>query len=315
MTNTHALRFAIMSLVGPGDEELKRIHRMLQSLFFHEPGIREILLIDDRKPFERLREKSLPIPDKVKITILENERQGTGEPIMDGICIGVLQALRHLVRSKSEVDAVIKLDADALVIRPFTDKLARLMEREPNLGTAGVVEFNCDGSSRVWGPYDEVIMQLSKVFRLRRHKLLPRRIALWGRWNELRRITRRARSNGYRWGEHSQGGSYLISRRLIERMDEFGYLDHGSLWRGVFMCEDPMMGLYSRACGFRNIHFGREREVFGCAHKGLPFPPEELIRRGYSIVHSLKNDTSVSEKELAGFFMQNRMTREPDAWI
>ena len=209
------------------------------------------------------------------------------------------QALRYLAPPRSEVDAVLKIDTDALVIQPFAGKLSALMAGEPQLGTAGVVDFNCDGSPRDWRPFDDVTSHLARVFRVRRHTLLPRRITLWGRWGVVRRVIHRARTAGYRWGEHAQGGCYLISRRLIEKMDQLGYLDHGESWRGIYMSEDVMMGLYSRACGMRNIQFASHGEVFAVSHHGLPFPPEDLVRLGYSIIHSVKSNDAGVERELA----------------
>ena len=293
--------FAVVTLVGPKDADVERLRRMLRSVFLYSSRVGKVVLIDD-SPQGRPLEQECRLPAGIRCTVLPNERRGEGQGILGGACVGLLQALRHLA-AHSPTLAVLKIDTDALVIAPFEEKARLLLAREPLLGTAGVVARNCDGSPRPWAPFDDVMQNLAKIVRWRKHVLLPRRIALGGgRWAVLGRTVRRARRQGYAWGEHSQGGSYLISRLLIERMRDQGYLEHGKYWLHIYMCEDPMMGLYARACGLQNVASSEAGDIFGVAHQGLPLPPRELLARGYSIVHSVKNDPRFSESEVCDFF-------------
>lgn len=301
------MKLATISLVGPGEIELERLGRMLRSLFLFASEVEEVVLIDDSL-ISRGLERLYPAPANVRVTSLVNERLGKGPGIFGGACTGLLQALRY-ISTHRWAEAVIKIDTDALVVNPFEKKIEFLLRSEPDLGTAGVVEWNCDGSPRTWEPFSGITRKLAKLIQLQRHELLPRRQALWGHRATLRRLVQRARRRGYRWGEHSQGGSYLISGLLIQRMRQLGFLEHGTAWLDIFMCEDPMMGIYARACGLKNVHFGKSREVFGSHPIGLPFRPQELLDRDYSIVHSTKKNLE-PEADLYEFFCGDARLKE-----
>ena len=288
-----------MTLVGPGDVELERLGRMLRSLFLFSTNIAEVVLIDDSLTSREL-EKRYPAPSNIRLTSLVNERQGKGPGIFGGACTGLLQALRHL-STQPAVDLVLKIDTDALVIDHYEKRFERLLQDEPNLGTAGVVWINCDGSPRDWEPFSSITKHLARLFRLQKHKLLRRKITFFGHGATLRRLVNRAKRYGYEWGEHAQGGSYLISGLLVRRMRDLGYLEHGKAWLDIFMCEDPMMGIYARACGLKNVQFCSAGEVFGVTHIGLPFRPQELLEKRYAIVHSTKKNPE-SETDLFEFF-------------
>ena len=296
------MKLATLTLVGPGEVELERLGRMLRSLSPFSTHIQEVVLIDDSL-ISRELEKHYVVPTDVRLTSLVNERRGRGPGIFGGACTGLLQGLRHL-STRTDLDAVLKIDTDALAINHFAEKFERLLQNHPEAGTAGSVEQNCDGSPRDWEPFGSITERLTERFMWKRHKLLRRRVTLFGYRATLRRLVQRARRLGYRWGEHAQGGSYLISGLLVQRMKEAGYLEHGNAWLDIFMCEDPMMGLYARACGLRNVAFNAVGEAFGVGHIGLPLRPQELIDRGYSIVHSMKNNPE-SEADLFELFCGN----------
>ena len=300
------MKLTTLTLVGPGKEEVERLGKMLKSLSLFSKNLDEIVLIDDQLEPRGL-DKLYPAPSGARVTALLNERKGRGPGILGGACTGLLQGLRH-VASKPVVGPVLKIDTDALVINPFEKKIERLLKEEPELGTAGVVALNCDGSPRDWEPFAGIIKQLGKLLPLKPHALLARRVA-WSRaGSTLRRVVQQARRNGYPWGEHSQGGSYLISASLINRMHQQGFLEHGKAWINIFMCEDPMMGIYARACGLKNIHFGRAGEVFGVCHLGLPMRPQKLLDLDYSIVHSTKRNPE-TEAELYDFLVEERTNK------
>ena len=302
-------QLSVLTLVGPKDDEVRRLGHLLASLAVHESVLREIVLVDDA-PVPRPLADVCPALPGVKITTLGHElagrsRRGGDSSIQGAVCVGLLQALSHVAQS-APGGAVIKLDTDALVIAPFADRLGELLAREPDLGTAGVVEWNCDGSRRVWEPFPNIMRHLARPFILK-HPLLSRRVALWGDWGRIRRLLRTARRQGYAWGEHAQGGCYLVSGKLLERMAGRGYFDQRRIWLHSGLSEDVMIGLYARACGLKNIHFGRAGEVFGSAHQGLPLAPEELVKGGYALIHSIKNDPRASEEELYRFFQAARL--------
>ena len=53
-------------------------------------------------------------------------------------------------------------------------------------------------------------------------------------------------------------------------------------------------------------NFVADGEVFGVRYKGLPYEPVILVERGYSVIHSVKNDSRMTEEEIREFFRARR---------
>ncbi|HEY2441098.1 MAG TPA: hypothetical protein VGI07_12755, partial [Solirubrobacteraceae bacterium] len=58
--------------------------------------------------------------------------------------------------------------------------------------------------------------------------------------------------------------------------------------------------------GFRLAGHVDEGETFAVAWRGLPDTPEGLVTRGYSIIHSVKNDPRITESEIRRDFAARR---------
>ena len=131
----------------------------------------------------------------------------------------------------------------------------------------------------------------------------------WQIFNEFgkqRSILRRARANGYLWGEHCLGGAYLLRGEAVRDMQRKGLFSRPEFWRPSMVGEDVVVGAYVKAAGWNLAGHAAGGEIFGIEYTGLPYSPEELDARGYSIIHSIKNHPQCSEEEIRKFFRHKR---------
>ena len=77
-------------------------------------------------------------------------------------------------------------------------------------------------------------------------------------------------------------------------------------WVGPATGEDVIVSTLVFAAGFDAHDCVADGEVFGITHIVLPDTPESLLRRGFSIIHSIKNDRHATEEEIRSFFRQRR---------
>jgi hypothetical protein len=124
----------------------------------------------------------------------------------------------------------------------------------------------------------------------------------------MRRHISDAMRAGYEAGEHVSGGAYAATRTLLDRMFEKKYLAERHCWADSAMSEDVMMGIYARACGLTIEGLAADGETFGVKHVGLPDTPQRLLERGYSVIHSLKNDARFTEDQIREFYREHRLT-------
>jgi hypothetical protein len=124
----------------------------------------------------------------------------------------------------------------------------------------------------------------------------------------IRRHIQLALENGYRFAEQCIGGAYAVSDEFLKRMLATGYLDDPMRWVTADCPEDVMVGMYTKAVGLRHMDFVATGEAFGVRHQGLADLPEKLLERGYSVIHSVKNDPRVSEAQVREFFRAHRQS-------
>jgi hypothetical protein len=274
--------------VGPGPEEEERLAALLDALFVHEPDTAEVVLIDDGPDDRRL---AVAVPETCRLTVLANPRAGKGVPTLGGLCCATLAGLRHFALG-SEVRFVLRLDTDSFVIAPFARRLADAFALRPGVGVIGSYEQVCNGHVRQFPAWEPALRRLARRVSLWRHPARRGRylqVAMGGQRAQVRDDIRAALRNGYRWGEHCQGGGYALTRALVDRMAAQGLLDDPLRWRDTRAGEDVMVGVLARAAGLRldgDVEPGEG--LFAVAHSGMPLGPEQLRAGGYAIVHAVK---------------------------
>ncbi len=65
-----------------------------------------------------------------------------------------------------------------------------------------------------------------------------------------------------------------------------------------------MLGAMARALGFDLRR--RATPSSGSSTSGSPDPPQELVDRGFGVVHSVKNDPAMDEASLRAWFAERR---------
>ena len=67
-----------------------------------------------------------------------------------------------------------------------------------------------------------------------------------------------------------------------------------------------MMGMLTRAAGLECADFSLAGQPFGSNYRGLAYSPREMLKRGHSLIHSVKSDPFYSELPLRRFFLSRR---------
>jgi hypothetical protein len=307
MTDMLKNSWAIVVACGPGDREIERVADVLDSTFCHEPGTRWAVIIDSADEDRHLADR-FTHPEGTTIAAVRNPKTGWADGQWGPLCAGVLGAYEWIVKN-TDAKFVVKYDSDALTIAPFSVQIERAMRDNPDAGIFGSYKFDCYGNYRGIGNMKGLVRRLHK-FALFEYqpKRFGRRFpfALFGRPAGMRRHISHALDNGYELGEHTSGGAYAASRELLDRMAKRGYFNQRYVWADSQMSEDVMMGIYCRACDLVLAGHAANGDAFGVKHVGLPDTPERLLERGYSIIHSLKNDGRFTEEQIRAFYREKR---------
>jgi hypothetical protein len=90
--------------------------------------------------------------------------------------------------------------------------------------------------------------------------------------------------------------------RLLEREDLLDWRP----WVGTSVSEDVVVGLLTFAARLRIRGYVEPGEVFALGWRELPLPPEQILARGYSVVHSVRDQLYGDERELRAYFRAHR---------
>jgi hypothetical protein len=299
--------FAVLVPVGPGDQEVARAADLLESLWAHEPYVSWCVLIDD-SVYDRQLGRNLSFPSACSGVSLINPRRGKGIGNLGGLCTGILAALSW-VHTHTNATFTLKMDTDALVIAPFAKKIQDAFDRRPEIGMLGSYDQTCNGEERDFSGWAKNMKKLASSVSVWRTPFKPGRyvrFALWGRSATVRNHIRAALAQGYCPGENCLGGAYALSMEMINRMAIRGYLHDPLVWRDTPCGEDVMIGMYTRLVGMKCQGLVAQNQPFGLRWIGLPDTPERLLARGYSVIHSIKNDPHFSENEIRSFYRERR---------
>jgi hypothetical protein len=294
-------RFTVLIPVLPTTVELNRLSNLLEGLCYYESNITNIILINDSL---NVLDLTTYISRSIHPKVVNNPRRDRGNGWAGGLCCGIRAGLRS-AKTNCDSDFVIKLDTDSLVIAPFSEKINNLFVTTPHVGLIGTYKSYPDHRPRDLSPWSQSLKTYLKPIALRGKHL---QVTLWGSSHRIRQALERALASGYRFAEHCQGGAYAISAQAIQRMDALGYLEYPLDWLNSGITEDVMMGVLVRACGLESADFNRDQQPFGVQFTGLAYSPEEFVNKGYSIIHSIKNDPKHSEEYIVDFFKKRIAT-------
>ena len=217
---------------------------------------------------------------------------------MAGLFISLCTAYRYAL-DHYHFSLLFKLDTDALVIGPAPEKEALALFREaPNVAIAGQYPLDYQGNHWDVGWPRARIINGTMTW-----KFIKRPLANI----LLRKLYLQALKNGYRTGESVFGGAYYISPIFLKRLHEKHMLPDHRL-RKLNMGEDHLFALLAKAFGMDLGNLSGPQLPFGCAWKGLPVSPEELLRDQKKIIHSTRRWNHLDEAQIRDFFKQKRQS-------
>ena len=308
--------FATYIPVGPTACDMFRAIDLINSLLYFEPEVRAIVVIDHGVPSFDGCEFIKQFHHAPIQIVRHNWHTSFGTWLGTGMVTNLVALGR--IFSRIDVDVVIKLDTDALVIGPFYKKLMMLIGSDSRVGICGTLHASCNEAMRTDRFDAETLKQCAEAAyieeKMRLGKMLENyEIVRWNLFNAAQRsdfqgIAKElevARGNGFD-GSHCQGGAYAITAAFIEQVHRMGYADNPLRFLYFPVGEDRMMGAYCAALGLQLKDMSGIGEVFGVQSSRLPFAPDELVQRNYSIIHSVRGNQSHSEDDIRGFFAARR---------
>jgi hypothetical protein len=291
-------QIAVVMPVGPDPAELARARDTLASIVAWEPAVRWLVLIDD-SPTVRGLNRLIDFRG-VHVEVLRSPAGASGD-FWDRVTATVLAGIAW-VAGNTAADMVTKIDTDSLVIAPFAAKLMSAFEAAPGVGLFGSYDVGCNGRKRSFHTWAKPVrIAASRVQLKGRHS----RLAV-GRAAKARTIIRDARRSGYVWGEHALACAFAIDRSTYMSWASDDVLADPTVFMGTGLGVDPVVGILVRRSGKRLASLVGKGDPFGVAWRGLPMTPAELLARGHSIIHSVKNDRDWSEESIRAFFGARR---------
>lgn len=297
--------YAIALAMGPDTKEIERTRDLIDSLSAYAPEPAIFVMIDDAAE-DRHLETTLSFPSQLKPVSLHHPRHGAPAQKFTkskGICAAIQTAFSWIAKNSPDVKFVLKLDTDALIIAPFFKQIESVIDASPNVGMMGAYDKTPNGDAR------DISYNAKTVKALHEPGSFLQSLKYKVSNDDRATISRHigiARKNGYQYGEHCLGGAYAVSGELLRRMNAAGYLDNPARWLSIDCPEDVMVGIYTRAVGMDFKSFVDRNEAFGIRYKGLADSPENLLQRGYSVIHSVKNDANFTEDQIREFFQARR---------
>ncbi|WOH57006.1 hypothetical protein [Bradyrhizobium sp. BWC-3-1] len=300
----------MLTLIGPHPDDGARFLDLIDSLCTYEPHVAAIIVADDSDSGSRLKTQ-IRVPDGCEVVFLRNPNSSR-----DFLSLGrnVLMGLEY-IKSSLPVQFIVKLDSDALVISPFSARIATRLGGQPDAGMLGLLSNSCNRSRSSFHAQDELkgfmeeLLKMGSCDDAAAEQLLRRwpsgaRRTVAGLRQFCKRFEQLA---GARFiGKHCNGGAYAVSATMINRMASLELFADREMWSQFPYSEDRMMGLYCALCGLQPCDFSDREQVFGTQSSGLAYAPQDLVDRGYGIIHSVKNDPQLTEPEIREWFRWQR---------
>lgn len=264
----------------------------LDSVLHHASVPTSVIIVDDAR-------NGTPQAAAAGRTNVEILPATVGSGINGELYLNLSNAIAHILKTNNACDVIVRLDDDGLVIGDGGDLAAlEFFAREPEVAIAGSYRVDCMGRPRDFGPAARRMLFLASIGAFREPAAS----------REMRRLLFAARRNGYELGEHCLGGAAFFNAAAFRAMAARNMLVRPDLLRS-HLGEDHLFGLLARACGFRIADFASNDLPLGAAWRGLPCSPEELLRRGKKLTHSVRFWGDMDEAGIRRFFSERRRAK------
>ena len=215
--------------------------------------------------------------------ILRNSRPMGIARLVHSLC-----SAYRFVLSQTECTLVLRLDQDALIIKPgvINDALAHLRQNTED-GLFGVYDRDYDRPRSFASHKRLIARELSWLRRLLR---------LEPSWVQLLKLAER---HGYTHGDNVFGGAYFVTRASLIAVEKLGGLDVPFRWNSRMM-EDVYFSMATVAAGYRLGHFAAPDGPLCLEWRGLPSPAVDLAQSHYKIIHSVDKGKNTDRESNGG---------------
>ncbi len=309
------MEFALYMPISSAATDLERAADVIDSVSTYSKNLKWVIIVDDSSE-DRPLTQQLRSPPSWELIVLKNPRRGAGHGHTSGLCIADFCAFQYVQRL-TDARFILKLDTDSLVISSFELQIERALLDLENVGVLGVIGDSF-GDNRTYrfmqqsARIFQAIMQMPDEFtaawncarEILVHLGVSDRIN-FANLKKVKTLIERAISNGCQLGQYCQGGGYVVSRELIERVATDPVLSAPAFLQRLNIGEDVIVGLSCAALGLKMYDLSKKKEPFAIHPFCLPFSCEELTRLGRSVIHSIKGS---AEAEYRDYFREQRQS-------
>jgi hypothetical protein len=194
-----------------------------------------------------------------------------------GLYLKVAAALQW-VDETFQYKVALRLDTDSLFSGFYPEKEAiAMIAADERIGLLGSYRYTCNGKYRGTSGVTRRLLAEIYVGWMTQPRLA----------RALLRMHRIARKNGYVNGDHCLGAAIFMSPKFVQGLTTSPVSMSTDL-KDCGLGDDHLYGLAAGYLGLRQVDFAADPLPLGLSGVGLPDTPENLIRRGKKIVHSVK---------------------------
>lgn len=271
------LKLVVVIPAGPRDTAVDT----LESVFrYADPEL--VIVIDDTKGagINFSHEKMLVLPS-------------IGHGILGGLYLNLAMAYRYVIENV-QFNMLLRLDTDALLLGDGLAQAAMSrFESNPKVGALGAYHLGPDGQNRDWTPARKAL-DAERGIRGLRHPSCRRALQ-----------TLIASAPGYIPGEHALAAAVVYRGQAINEMYRRGLLNLDGL-ASSRLGDDHIFGLITVAAGYCTADFSGPADPMAVKWKGLPSAPEDLLKAGKLVTHSIRSWGEMSEREIRDYFATAR---------
>ena len=296
------MRYAALIPCGPAPLEAERLNDLLEALAFHDPDDCAVaVVLNDANPLLSERLAGQP-----KCRLVDNPRHGEGWGWGGGLAAGELWALELIAREYPDVGCIVKMDTDALPVKPLGSKLEKIFA-DSTIGIAGsrigeepLPSYKTTNPLRYFARKVRKLRAPISLWRMPRWHF---RFAISGPHHWIASLCNQAEAKGYLEGELIEGGAYALSIILSRALVEAGITARWRDFLDLPLGEDAIMTMLAYCAGFRAVN----APLFCIEPATLRHAPSELLADpSAGIVHSIKHYQEATESDLRKVFRKAR---------
>jgi hypothetical protein len=279
--------------VGPGTH-LPFLFDTIESIERFADPTHQILLVDDSA--QGVGDETKAKFPEVDVLVMRAAGVEASRSVTGNFFEKISRSIKHATE-KYFFQVLMRMDADALMCNAGAEVRAiELFKSNPKLGMIGSFKFRCDGESRDFG-WSAVRLKKQAGFQV-----LPgaRRLA-----ESLNTLLKPALANGYEYGENIIAPGSFTSRVACEKMSAHPLYGHES-FRETKLGDDHLNSLFIRAVGFEPGDFATGDLPLGVWLKKLEWAPEEIVKRGKCVAHSVRHYQDWDEAKVRAEFKRLR---------